>query len=345
MKWSILGLVLLGLVAGTAAVVLVVSMQAKGAEGSALADLILEQDSTPPPDITILVAANDLALRSILSQDDITTQTVRSDAAPEGHLVDSIQAIGKVLVAPLVEGQALTEACFASEGTGALLAASLNEGKRAVSVSLSDPMGIEPLLYAGCVVDVISSIEMDGDELGRLPISFTLLEEVLVLAVGVSTVVDPEGDEDVRVGNQQRPSVTLLLSPEEAQAVKLALERGSISVAMRNPLDQGMNAPQTTSLAQLSPELATARERALVHARQAKQDEKRVREEDLEKRRFEMEQVRNNAELARIQFELEKKKLENKDEDAQNKWEVLILRGGESETRTFNIDPSGESRR
>jgi pilus assembly protein CpaB len=292
-----------------------------------------------------LVAGRELEMRSILSTQDLVTRTIRVDAAPEGYLVDPVQAVGRVLVVPVVEGQALTETCFASQGTGVLLAAALAEGKRAVSVSLSDSMGIEPLLYAGSLVDVISSIEMDGDELGRQPISFTLLREVLVLAVGVSTVVDPGGDDDARAGNQRRPSVTLLLTPDEAQALKLATERGSISISMRNPMEQGGEAPETTDLSQLSPEMAAARERALVHARQVREDERKAREEELEKRRFDVEQARNEAELARLKYELDKRKLENQDEESKHKWEVLILRGGTAETRTFNVNPTDEDGR
>jgi pilus assembly protein CpaB len=174
-------------------------------------------------------------------------------------------AIGKVLLRAVEEGEAITSGLFAGLGSGVHLASALKPGMRAVSVTLTDNMGLEHLLYPGSVVDVLASMAVRDDAGGEArPVSMTLLQGVFVLAVGDETVVS-ESAQATDVGSlmrqPKRPSVTLLVDSKQAELLKLAMQEGSVSMVLRNPADERAVVAEGTPLYELSPILEAPRAR------------------------------------------------------------------------------------
>src|SRR5262245_39683044 len=69
------------------------------------------------------------------------------------------------------------------------------------------------------------------------PISRTILEGKLVLAIDQYSIINPKPDGDsymsLRRGESRR--ITLLLTPKESKELQLAQSSGSISLTLRNP--------------------------------------------------------------------------------------------------------------
>ena len=108
-------------------------------------------------------------------------------------------------------------------------------GNRAVTVraSSSDDKS-HALIRPGDYVDVVATMPTGAAE-GRTAV--VLLQRVLVLAVGLETAPDPIADK--KEGQAQRDlMLTLSLNLQEAQMIALAVEKGRLSVALRNPDDQ-----------------------------------------------------------------------------------------------------------
>jgi len=322
MKWSIVGLVCLGVVAALSAVVLMVTLQnsAQAAPGPA-------QAAAAPVEVQVVVAARELKTRSVVEAADMLVRSVEASAAPRDALADPVQAIGKVLITPLREGQAFTADAFATDSHGLQLAAALADGKRAVSLDLKDSMGLEELLYPGCLVDVIATIMTDDQDLGLQTMSITLLESVLVLAIGQQTIVTPGGSPEEGYTRTRRPSVTLLLEADQVEALKLAMEKGSVSLSLRNPLDDAVAGSRGTRLANLSPVLAEAEQKKAEESR-------RKRDAEAARHRQELEAAREEAELLRERMQNEIGKKRESEETAT--WQAVIVRGGKMETRTFS---------
>lgn len=321
MKWSIAGLFSLGFIAAISAVVLVISLQSRAgaAPASAPGAAAAPQQRMVP----VLVAAHDLELRAEIDETSVLVKEVPAESAPEGALGDRVQAVGKVLVRPLKEGQALLAQHFADESSALYMASAVKPGMRAVSVALSDAMRLQGLLHPGSVVDVISSIKVDGqDGLGAQPVSRTLLEGVLVLAVGDRTITSPgEGDEDSR-SSGVRP-VTLLVTPEQAELLSLATEQGSISLTLRNPNDEGLAATDGAELTELSPLVAESRRRARERQEQLAEQQRLAAERD---------RLERELELARAAKQPTAGPLERPPLDG---WQTLVVRGGVGETKHF----------
>ena len=120
------------------------------------------------------------------------------------------------------------------------LSSLVQPGKRAVTVRAgeagSDPAG-SGLLRPGDYVDVLVTLRDEGME-HKSTSAVVLLQRVLVLAVGSKT--EPQGFaelRDQRVGQARERELTLSLKTEEVQLLSLARERGTLSVALRDPGD------------------------------------------------------------------------------------------------------------
>ncbi len=329
-----IGLAFLGLIAAASAGFLMLSLKASPAGAEAAPTLERE---------TILVAARDLSSKTILGLKDIKLVEVPRDSGSSGVLRDPTQAVGRLLVSPLLAGQQVTNAVFAVSGTGLHLASAIEEGMRAVSVNLTDSMGIENLLSPGCMVDVLAGV--DFAEPIDSALTTTILERVLVLGIGGRTIVNAE-TESFNESGRRRPSVTLLMRPEEAEIVKLASELGRISFTLRNPMegvDAGL-ARSESRISELSPALSTL----AMHLNEVR--EKRQQMEDLAMER-DFEAAQFALEKNRLEFELTRKEYARKMEadevlktsqnsigTASSEWTVKVIRGLETLSVVFDTD-------
>lgn len=243
MKWSIVGLILVGVIAALCVSVLVNVLRTESGRQAATVN-------APIPEVEILVAAKDIPAGSLVDASHVGKKTLRPEEAPEGSLFDEVQVLGRVLKVRVVEGEAFTKTRFAEEGSGRDVAGFIRPGMRAVGVLLPSHSGLRGLLYPGCIVDVLVAFKPKS---GMPPSSETLLEGVQVLSIEDKTIVSPQEDDKeslvsgVRTERTRQQMVTLCLNPEQAQVLQAASEHGTISLTMRNPLDDSTRADRGES--------------------------------------------------------------------------------------------------
>jgi pilus assembly protein CpaB len=248
MKWGIIGLVILGLVAAACAALLVGAVRT---DSSASAG----ENENSSPGIEVAMARISMPAMTVITVEHFVKGKISQDELPPGEqLVSPAGIVGRVLAIPVVEGQVLTQSCFVRQGTGSLLAAALPHGMRAVSVSLSGKtIPDAALLYPGCVVDVLVSFKLPGSTRGTA-LSTTMLRGIQVLAVAGYTVVSNPESEAARGGRGRSASraatITLLVNPKQAEALMLAAENGNVSLTIRNPLDTELVHIEGTVLSQ-----------------------------------------------------------------------------------------------
>jgi pilus assembly protein CpaB len=121
------------------------------------------------------------------------------------------------------------------------LSALVQPGKRGVTVRAGaggeDNRG-NALIRPGDYVDVIATMPGEGEN--SQPASVVLLQRVLVLAVGNETQNASANAANADALAQRDKLLTLSLTLPEAQLLSLALERGRLSVAVRQPEDPGV---------------------------------------------------------------------------------------------------------
>jgi pilus assembly protein CpaB len=251
MKFAVAGLLCLGVLAAGSAAFLVSTLRLSLAP--------MAMGGGEASDVEVLVAVSAVPAMSVVDARQVTTRRMPMAKAPRGYISNPVEVVGKVLAIPMVEGQAFTGNCFA-QGAGSQLAAALPKGKRAVGISVTDYAGLDGLLYPGSVVDVMFSIKRDAmapRAAAHGPITATLLQGVEVLAIERQTVVSPgekmidSGDSVLRPNNNMR-KVTLLVDTRQAKILQLAMEQGTLSLALRNPLDGSSSETEKVSLSDLT---------------------------------------------------------------------------------------------
>src|ERR1041385_8742762 len=151
MRLAVLGLIFLGIVAAACAALLMASWTSGSASSK----------SVEVPPIDILIAAKALPPLTIVESDFVTKKQVLKKEAPPKYFTNAVQVVGKMLITPVAEGQALTPECFGEKDSGAKFAATIPEGMVAVSIPLKSNSSLEGLLYPGCLVDVMVTLSLE----------------------------------------------------------------------------------------------------------------------------------------------------------------------------------------
>lgn len=181
----------------------------------------------------VVVAAAPLPLGTMLKAGDLRVVQWPDDVAIAGTAATIDSVVGRGVVAPFSEGEPIVAAKLAPAEAGAGLPAAIPPGMRAMSVKVNDVIGVAGFTVPGTHVDVVATVNSGKEE-----VSHVVLSDVQVLTAGTS-------QEQTKSNDPIRTSVvTLLVTPEGAERLALAMNEGRISLALRNPLDVG--AAQTT---------------------------------------------------------------------------------------------------
>jgi pilus assembly protein CpaB len=190
----------------------------------------------------VVVAANDINLGQRLTPEFVKLVDWPAGSIPAGAFTDPQKLDGRVLKTSAQRGEPLLDSKLAPIGTLGGLSAVIGEGKRAITVRVNDVIGVAGFALPGNYVDIIVNTQKDATasttpgEAQDRNISKIVLEKILVLAVAQEVSRD---DTKPRVVN----AVTLEVSPEQAEKIDLARSVGTLSLVLRNQVD---NADDTT---------------------------------------------------------------------------------------------------
>lgn len=185
------------------------------------------------PMTSIVIAAEDLEIGTLLSTDNLTLTEWPKSNVPKGAF-DNIEAVaGRVAVTKLPAGGPLRAAELADAGSGAGLVALIPPGRRAMSIKVDEVSGVAGFILPNTYVDVISVNTRSNRETREAK---TILKKIKVLAIAQETTTDKGKAKIVK-------SVTLELLPKEAETLALHSILGSIHLILRNPLEMLSDEP------------------------------------------------------------------------------------------------------
>ena len=167
-----------------------------------------------------------------------------------GALSTVEQAADRVTRYPMVAGeQVLDSRLVGADATGRGLAFSVPKGMRAVSVPVSEVSAAGGLMVPGDRIDVLAATAYErlfdpqtdvSESARRATAVVTVLQDVLVLAVGQESTppVDSGRDPETLRPADAEPqpsarSVTVAVTPEQAQLLFMAAHDGTIGLAVR----------------------------------------------------------------------------------------------------------------
>ncbi len=98
-----------------------------------------------------------------------------------GSYATTDELVGRGVLFPIQPNEPILDAKLTAKGSGAGLAATIPEGKRAVAVRVDDVVGVAGFVLPGTRVDIILSGSVGG---GGVNVSTVVLENIQVLSAG-----------------------------------------------------------------------------------------------------------------------------------------------------------------
>lgn len=183
----------------------------------------------------VVVAAVDIELGSRVNPQMVKAVPWPSGNLPPGTFSKPEDLDDRVVKTNILRGEAILDAKLAPVGSKGGLSAVIKEGNRAMTVRVNEVIGVAGFALPGNYVDVVVSTQQDGGE-GR-HISKIVLEHILVLAVAQEASRDETKPKVVS-------AVTVEVTPGQAEKLDLARSVGTLSLVLRNQVD---NKPSETA--------------------------------------------------------------------------------------------------
>jgi pilus assembly protein CpaB len=181
------------------------------------------------PSRTVVVANRTLPAGSIVGREDVKTVGWPGSAVPSGFAMQAGDVVGRGLIVEVRENEPLLDWKLAQREAGGGLSITIPEGMRAVSVRVDEVVGVAGFVLPGTRVDVLVTV-MPGTDRTQTTTRI-ILQNVRALAADQRYQQDMDGEP------RYVTVVTLLVTPEDAEALTLAATEGRIQLALRNILD------------------------------------------------------------------------------------------------------------
>jgi pilus assembly protein CpaB len=203
--------------------------------------------SSPAPAVAeekvdLIVAARPLTVGMTLTPEDVKITKVPVAAFPKGGFSKVEDLVQRPVISNILLEEPVLEGRLAPKGSGSGLAPVIPAGMRAVSVRVTDVVGVAGFVQPGLKVDVLVT---GRPPRGESPMTSTVLQNITVLSSGTTLAPDARG----QAINAQ--TVTLLVTPEQAEILTLASNEGRIQLVLRNSKDNEVRPTPGSSVTKL----------------------------------------------------------------------------------------------
>jgi len=182
--------------------------------------------------IRVVVAARDLAFGRKVLREDLQYAEWPEQSVPKGAFTDMNVLLSdkegkgnRVTLSAVDKGEPLRQQQISGFGDKSTLSRKIGEDKRAFSLRVNDVSGVAGFLLPGDHVDVMFTRSTEGGS-GNL-VTDILLQNVTILGV------DQLSDEGSKKPTLAR-TVTMEVTPDQAQKLALAQQAGTLSLTLRN---------------------------------------------------------------------------------------------------------------
>jgi pilus assembly protein CpaB len=190
----------------------------------------------------VVVANHDLPTGKKLEAADLKTSDWPESIAPMGSYSSAPELLGRVLKTESKMGEAVIEGKLAPKGSEGGFSSIIPDGMRALTVCVNNSSGVGGFILPNTRVDVlvtVSSPVQKGESTTKI-----ILEDIKVLAV--DQTFERKEDDPVIV-----QTVTLLVTPEDAEKLVLASTEGKLQLSLRNTSDRSVRATSGVQLKEL----------------------------------------------------------------------------------------------
>lgn len=213
------------------------------------------EDEAAEQVLTVVTATSDIAPFQTVTAEMVATEEKPAASVPPRHFSSAGDVVGQIAQRPIATGETIAAGDVAARTAAGGLTYLIPDGMRAVTVAIDPVSGVAGFALPGDRVDVLTTSRREEEAFTK-----TILQDVLVLAVGQATtrpqsgaarpavsdrqvaataqpVSQTAGSEEAPTAEAEVTNATLAMMPDEAQTLVLAAATGSIHLVLRPPED------------------------------------------------------------------------------------------------------------
>lgn len=178
----------------------------------------------------VVIATADIPLGTQINNQQIQTVRYPIRLLPAGAMVKAQEVQGRVTMVNVPAKTVILNEQLAGIGSAPGMSGITAPGLRSVSVRVDEASSVAGFVMPGAYVDVIAIMQPQAE--GARPVSKVILQKVKVLAGGQQMQTKTDGK--AALVN----TVTLEVTPPQAEKLKLAESEGRLQLSIRNATDQ-----------------------------------------------------------------------------------------------------------
>lgn len=178
--------------------------------------------------VPVVMAAQDIPMNTTVAKEMLIVKNIPENYAhPEAYRAVE-QAVGKISkVQILKDEQILPNIIAAKDKPGNRFSYNISDKQRAITLAVNEVTGVGGFPVVGDRVDILLTRDTAGTTY-----TSTMFQYKEILATGSMTMPTEDGKQKIV------PTITLSLSPAEAQQVTLAENTGELKFTLRPPVDK-----------------------------------------------------------------------------------------------------------
>jgi pilus assembly protein CpaB len=182
-----------------------------------------------PVTTPVVVASRDLTFGTTLKDEHLKVVDFPKGAIPTGSYSSVDSVLSQTTKVFVVAGEPILASKLSAIGGG--LSVRVPADMRAMSLKVNEVTGVSGFVLPGDRVDVLVTIDNAAGTMNA--VTNTILQDLEVLAAGVKT--ETKNNQNVTV-----QTVTVLVNPDGAEKLALAVDQGSVHLSLRNPVDRSI---------------------------------------------------------------------------------------------------------
>ncbi len=195
-----------------------------------------------PKTVELPVPIADIPARTDLRTDMFEQKSFETKKVPKGTISTAESLHGRLSLKTLKQGKVVAAKAVTMRSTSLALAYGIPEQYRAITVPVTDVTGVANFIKPGDRIDLLAIFTAEG---GVASVVKTVLQDIEVLAVNAVTTppeVKSEGGEEEKAKpksrrGQEGRTITIAVTPRDAQIVALSHHAGKILMTLRRTGD------------------------------------------------------------------------------------------------------------
>lgn len=183
-----------------------------------------------------VVAVSTIPAHVKITEEMLTLKSLPAEAVHPDAFSSVQDVVGGTTKSEIISGEQIIQGRVVTDGVSSPLAYRIPENMRAISIPLNEISGVAGYIEVGDRVDVLVHYEFEvlnteGNTTQKTQEVFTQFQNLEVMEKGPF----PATVEDKQIG--VTTSITLLVTPAQAEVMAFANINGTIHLTLRNPVD------------------------------------------------------------------------------------------------------------